>query len=199
VPLTSENGSVDDIENFIPSWEKYLGYYVDTFGKEFEKYSKDVFQSYAGDTSTGVLAQFHPSFIKDDSKIQWTLDGQLLSIDTANPLQLVFTVEKDAGDAYNILAEVLYRQPDIKRQALKKLWNITADTSHEKYFTDNAQIEIVVSSESELVFTPKALFASLSTNLPSNILFLLQLVLTLTITIFGVGLLFSLPSWLQRK
>jgi hypothetical protein len=182
-------------DNTTSAWAKLLGYYKDLDGNKTPSYSAQVFETNPGQTVKFNAAIYSawgqtPSF-------EWSIDGQIQ--DTTSK-QLSFLVDKSIGESYNIgliLTNVndaaQEKQINNLRKALYKNWGVSPEDSIESdYNTTNIQLNVVENSLQAAASANKTgIFASLITNLPEQIMFLLKILLTSFVIMFSMGLIFS--------
>ena len=166
------------------TWRKYLGSYKTEENNTFDRFSEHVFQVDPYGTIR-LAAEFHPGFIADYSRIQWRVDGALLP-SAQNTSEVNFQDAYGPGGVHNITAEALYHQSDETIAAIKSIWGITPDlTVRDQFLSSTAQVEVVAGEENAQ--GKKRFFASFLANLPENILYILQLAVTVAIAIFLLG------------
>ncbi|MCX6765410.1 MAG: hypothetical protein NT136_00325 [Candidatus Moranbacteria bacterium] len=185
-------------------WPKYLGMYIDLDGNQFPDSSESVFQTLTGN-EVGLEAEFHPAWLKNyigkGVKTEWTIDGALFS-DLTNSAGLNLTAEKEAGDVYNIGLNTLYKTSNDIRKALNKIWNISQFESTEKYMPVSLQVEVALSSEEEALTLKNSgkFLAGLLSHLPTQIMFLLRIILTIAIILITTGVVFAfIPETYRPK
>ena len=166
---------------------KDLGSYKDLDGGGASASSTNVFE---GSGAMGVNAVFHPSFIEDKSTVNWMVDGE----DAGTGNSVTVSGAKEPGEAYNVYASAVYNQDDENdeiRKALKKFWKITQTDSIEKLMTRSVQLEVSTGAVASGPDTPKAIMASLIHNLPTQVMFLFRILLTILVIVFTLNLVFS--------
>jgi len=184
------------------AWPKLLGYYIDLEGEKTADHSSRVFE-----TNSGKNVTFTANVIpQQGSNFTWMLDGIIQ--DDNNSGQLAFPIEKTLGEVYNINLTVnmvddsQIEQINNLRRVLRDRWGIGADYSAP---VDNisANIQLNVTDTSPVTVAKannKGIFASLITNLPENLMFLLRIALTSFVLMFSVSLLFAfIPESIFEK
>jgi hypothetical protein len=186
------------------AWAKLVGYYKDLNGTKYPDYSTQVFETNAGKTVTfnaTVYAAWDQSL-----NFNWTIDGATQS---SNTNQLTFSVDKISGDSYDVgllLANSHTPEQDKQsnnlRKALLKNWGVSPENSvAEEDISANIQLNVVDNSAMSLLNSKKTgIFASLITNLPQQMMFLLKIVLTSITLMFSMSLLFAfIPESIFEK
>lgn len=193
--------------NLDNAWPKLLGYFRDLTSNAscFEDdtgctadYSEDIFETNNGNTAkfTAEVSSLWPA-----SSYEWTLDGEIQ--ESTGETSDEFTVEKTLGDSYNIglTAKMVdfsdseqIKKINSLRNALLTYWGVSAEDSvgDDENLSANIQLnvtdtEYVASADSN----EAGIFASLITNLPENLMFLLKIVLTSVVLMFFMTLLFA--------
>ncbi len=181
-----------------------LGQYIGLDGKKYDDLSKINFQAKAGEKiklkidSTG----FSPSV----DKYAWLVDGQVITQATAGVFGFnidnngVLTLpSKEEGENYDVSASILYSQSDLTKQALNKYWGVSYNQFYEKLISDTITIKVIDPNNFTLMFqgNNKKIMANIYSALPTYLNFLLKLVLTAFILLFGSG--FILKMVLKEK
>lgn len=150
----------------------------------------------------------------DASDFEWMIDGEIQK--NNNGSSVTFPIEKMVGDSYsiNVIAknqlgkntksgdDEQRKKINILRKALRNYWNVSPEESieEEDLFLD-VQLNIVdqlsaaeATSGVSVSKKPKeqGIFASLVTNLPEQVMFLLRMSLTSFAFLFLMSLIFSL-------
>lgn len=173
-------------------WPKLLGMYKDLEGNSFPDHSESVLETYSG-SDIKLKAEFHPSWIKDYSIFDWSIDG-IEQESMSNSDNISFSSsEKEAGSVYNVAFNTSYIQPGAIRQAMKEIWNISQFNSNEENISSAIQIEITESEDTAANFQGKSkqFLASLYSHLPTQAMFLFRIILTILIIILTSGFVFS--------
>jgi hypothetical protein len=190
--------SIESINKDI-AWPKLLGQYKDITGTATacpsglcNDYSTFIFQAFSG-SELGFKAKFMPSFLRDISKWEWWLDGELIAEDTTKPGELHFTADKPDGEIYNINFIVQAIQKDAVRKALLNIWNISVFESTEMKFSVSAQVEI---KEPGIVQGPfqseRKYLAALISYIPASLLFTFRILLSAALVLFTTSFLYAL-------
>ena len=173
-------------------WPKYLGYYRDTDGVEYDDISTDVLQGYSGAEAT-LEALFFPAFIgeSEHTDMQWVTSATDASADGTS---LSFSLLAGPGVTYNATMEAVYRQPLDVREAMKNIWNLVIADTSDYWLEKSVQVEVLQDSEYEefAVDSPRAFFASLAVNAPAHLWLLVQALLSVAVAVFVLGTLYAL-------
>jgi hypothetical protein len=176
------------------AWPKLLGQYKDITGKATQcpgglcnDYSTIIFQTSSG-SSVGLKAAFIPSFLRDISKREWRVDGEI--VEEINPGEINFTADKLAGEIYNVdLATQVTLDEEIRR-ALLDIWNISPFDSTEINFAASIQMEL---KEQSIVQGPfqseRKYLAALVSYVPASLLFTFRIILSGTLLLFAASFL----------
>ncbi len=183
-------------------WPRFLGTYSNLDGQQYTDVSNSVFETYPG-ASVSLSAEFHPlsldKFVEntESGNIQWNIDGE----ESSTQKEADFKVEKNEGDSYNINLSAYYHVPNEIRKVLKDKWNISQTDSSGQVLS--ASIEGNVVSEDAAGVTafsgPKKVLASLISNLPGQVTFLLRIALTIFVVIMISGIAFNSQSGFLKK
>jgi hypothetical protein len=186
------------------AWKKYLGSYMDLDNNDFPDYSESLIETHTGN-AVKLRADFHPSWLVNFSDFDWTLDGSAdgftrLVDANGKPLGISFTADKLSGDVYNASLTATYSQPQEIRKALSSIWNINQFESTEKIMTSALQIELSESDDVAILDHPGKFLAGLLSYLPSQIMFLLRMVLTIFTILLVTGIVFAfIPEPIDSK
>lgn len=201
---------------------KYLGKYEDLKGDIYEDKSESVFEIEFGKTSA-LKAEMHPAWINivqvkatDGSDVdakEWLVDGSteenqaacvaegknncvpFTNVDCADGSKncISFTADKKEGEAYAVSFKAAYNKDLGVRRALFDIWDVIQQESGDGQFADSLVVEVVPAAVTTKS-APKRFLASLSSNLPGQVIFLLRIILTGFIIIFISGMVFSLSG-----
>lgn len=193
--------SIESINNNA-AWPKLLGAYRDvsttTPAKECPgglclNYSNTIFEAFAGE-SLSFKAVFMPNFLANRAVRQWAVDGTPL-VESGNVTggAIAFSALKNAGDIYNITLQASLVQSQEIRQALRDIWGISPLDSPEITFSKNAQVELQEPgfAQGNLQGTKKYL-AAIASYIPTSVIFLLRVVLSIFLLIFTANVLYAL-------
>ncbi|QQS61778.1 MAG: hypothetical protein IPN70_02575 [Candidatus Moraniibacteriota bacterium] len=179
-------------------WPKYLGAYRDAQGKYHEDISTEVFQGYFGD-SAYLQAVFFPDFLKKRARKQWLCSSNLCDTTHmeigANELPTVyFPMIDPPGHTYNVSMEAIYQQNREVREAMQRIWGMRIFETTDYWIKKAVRIEVLENNEEEdiALLTPKTFFASVLSNTPKHIWFATQAFLSILVSIFILGILYSL-------
>lgn len=185
-------------------WPKLLGQYKDITGKATQcpgglcnDYSTIIFQTFPA-SRVGLKAAFIPSFLRDISKREWRVDGEI--VEETSPGEIYFTADKLAGEIYNVdLAAQVAQSNDIRR-ALLDIWNVSPFDSTEINFASAIQVEL---KESGIVQGPfqneRKYLAALVSYIPSSVLFTFRIVLSGMLLLFAASFLNALLEDRREK
>lgn len=190
------------------AWPKILGFYKDLSGNRTPDYSTQVFETYAGNTM--ILNAVAYSAWNSGYGFVWTIDGQIQnSSSDVNNNQITIVADKQSGDSYNIglVSEATHSLGQDKltnnlRRALLKNWGISPNDFIDETSSANIQINVLENPNLASAKSGKiGIFASLATNLPEQLMFLLKITLTSFMLVFSMGLLFAIvpESLFERK
>lgn len=175
-------------------WPKYLGYYKDAQGFAYADYSKEEFQGYPGGSGKFSL-KFIPSFIKNRSHWDWSLNGKLLQNGVSS---VEFPLGNSIGDISTLSVSGSSSENDSIRNALQLFWGYSSFDSSEYTFAHKIQIQSIENFEEEedesAFASPKAFFATLAKNASQQFLFVVQLFLWIGMLIVLLGGIFSLSE-----
>lgn len=190
----------EDIGTF---WPRALGSYNDLEGNQYADYSEKSFFTYTG-AKVRLKAEFHPGYLENilenngTGDIKWFLDEK----ESSNSKSIEFDVNKEAGGFYNIELSAAYQMPVEFRKALKDKWGIPQLDSEGETMIDSIQSDVISIEEpgGTLSFkkTGKVL-ASLVSNLPSQIVFLLRTAIAIFLIVLVAGISFSFSSGFGRN
>lgn len=193
--------SIQSINNNA-AWPKLLGAYKDVStttpseacpGGLCPNYSDTIFEAFAGE-ALSFKAVFMPNFLANRAVRQWTVDGTPLA-ESGNVTggAIAFSALKNAGDIYNITLQASLVQPQEIRQALRDIWGISPLDSPEITFSKNAQVELQEPgfAQGNLQGTKKYL-AAIASYVPTSLIFLLRVVLSIFLLIFTANVLYAL-------
>jgi hypothetical protein len=173
-------------------WPKYLGYYVDTNGKRFNDISTEVFQTYSGDTAN-LRALFFPGFIggSPNTKVYWKTNAILE--EAGENATISFPILAEPGSTYTVTMQAVHQQSPEIRDAMKRIWNLSANDTITHRFEKTIQIEVLEDMEYEdlVLDDPRAFFASLAMNASSYVWILVQSLLSIIVAIFLLSVLYS--------
>jgi len=178
------------------AWPRYLGDYIDLEGNRFADNSKVVFETYVG-SAPHLQARFHPAWLIDYTadgllQFEWTVDG--VKQDNFTNMEELYlpAVEEEPGKVYNVSIRSVYRPAPEIRLALKNIWGISQFDTTEEYMGHTIQIRVFAPEEEVLTLKNSGKFlAGLLSYLPSQITFLLRILLTIVVIIVTAGIVFS--------
>lgn len=178
-------------------WPKLLGQYRDITGKAemcpgglCNDYSTIIFQAFS-DRELGFKAAFIPSFLRDISKREWRVDGEV--VEETAPGEIHFTAVKMSWEIYNVdLAAQVTPDEEIRR-ALLDIWNVSPFDSTEINFATAIQTEL---KEPGIVTGPfqneRKYLAALVSYIPPSMLFTLRIILSAGLLLFVASFLNAL-------
>jgi hypothetical protein len=150
-------------------------------------YSENAFEVHAGDT-VKLKPEYHPSFLDRYVRLyEWTLDGK--TIEATSDGSVTFTAGEE-GTKMQVGVKVYYSPNAGAVSSLQNRFKSPADLETLRSVAHSIQISTFSSATAS---TPQGkLFAALAANLPSQLLFLIRVVLTMGVTLVTVGILFAL-------
>jgi hypothetical protein len=153
--------------------------------------STKVFEGSPGQIN--VEALFSPSWIANyASDMVWTVNGEVQET-TGNTLSYD-TTNIPTGSTVSVSVSGKYAQDIESKQALINHWNVSQLNMKESNLNDSIKIKITEPDPGAQTTLKKStnIMASLITNLPSQMVFMLRIVLTIVTIIFISGTVFSL-------
>jgi hypothetical protein len=191
------NPSVKISADGTSAWPKYLGEYtplnsqdcVDTNDHTKDlcaDYSQSVFETGAGNSVT-LNSEFTPKWIGDPDpayaanlKKEWTIDGEIKD-------KPAFTAG-EIGAVHSASINATYTPSEDTRWALEK-FGISEYSSTEQNFSDSVQTEVVEGAATAAAGTKKFI-ASLLSNLPEQVFFLLRIMLSIFVILLVSNIVF---------
>jgi hypothetical protein len=190
-----------DLETF---WPRLLGRYENTESEMIDDFSEKSFYTYT-DALVSLSAEFHPDYLARDIEntagamanagIQWKIDGE--EIFDNNITELDFQSTKDEGEFYDINIDAFYQIPEGIKNALSKNWDISKISIQPQYLSDSVQAQVISPDEFDYSEDPdenlinmkktKKVLASLASNLPGQIGFILRVAVSMLVLIFVAG------------
>lgn len=184
-------------------WPRQLGVYKDVDGNETSDFSDMVLETNTGNT-VDLEASFTPAWIKDRANYTWTINSERQT--DFDSLNMVFNAEQEVGGTYNILAEATYamassdEQIANTRKALANIWGVSYDSSTEKDIEASIQVEVVAAYDDVAKVNGKnGVFASMVSNVPGELMFLLRLALTGVVLVVVTGVVFAVTPEFGEK
>jgi len=180
------------------AWPKQLGVYKDMEGNETPDSSSVLFETNQGNT-VAMKASFTPSWIGDYATYSWDVNGE----SQAENEDLEFSAESEIGSTYNVSAEAVYamatdeEQVSNIRKALYNIWGVSAQDATERYLDSSVQVEVVQNYD-EMAKVKGGVMASLISNLPGEMMFLLRLALTAVLMVIVTGTIFYITPGLGK-
>ncbi len=194
------------------SWPKYLGTYRDLDGlcgsdpstSVCADYSDSLFKTTSGAT-VSLSAEFHPQwligYLGSQLQTEWIVDGVQQD---ENSETTTFTAG-NSGSVNNISLNTNYAQSADTRKALRDIWNISPFDTPEKYMSASVQIEVITSdggNETAILEHPGKFIAGLLSYFPSQLMFLLRILLTIFVILLTTRVVFSFipdPYFLRQN
>ncbi|MFA5961414.1 MAG: hypothetical protein WC848_01885 [Parcubacteria group bacterium] len=186
-----------------------LGNYYDFNNVAYEDRSETVFQALTNNnivltpvfSGTDGIKDFNDSVgVPSSCPYVWNIDGVDInadnaasygySIDTTNYGKLTLP-QKETGKTYLVSFSTTYTPTNATREALNKYWNISYNGFYERTLTHN--IEIAVTSAGPLAkngTSPKKIFATVSSGIPTYIAFLFRVALSGIAIILALKIVF---------
>ncbi len=189
-------------------WPKFLGYYVGLNGANSADFSKSDFETFLGNTAN-LQAVFHPDWLISNLttdpligglNFEWLVDGEKQdSSDNLQQLTPPLSITKDPGEVYNVTVNAVYYRSQQVRQALQDIWGISQFDSPETSMSNSIQIEIV-QNEVSMKNNPKNFLANLASHIPSQVMFMLRILLTIFVILITTSIVFSfMPGSYERE
>lgn len=184
-------------------WPKILGTYNDLEGNQYSDYSEDSFYTY-NEAKARLKVEFHPDYLENILKnngtgdIEWFIDGE----ETATSESIEFNIDKDTGGVYNIESGAIYQMPVEFRKILKDIWGISQSDSDGETMSDSIQGEVISVDETDGTLSLKKtgkVLASLISNLPTQMIFLLRVAIAIALVILIAGISFNFSSSFGRN
>ena len=172
---------------------KTLGTATDLDGNVTPQYSSGVLEATAN-ADVALNAVFSPSFIGKYANYTWSINGQS---DKTNAPTTLRTGDQNSID--NVDLTGTYVQPPEVRKALQDIWGVDASDTEDSAIQDSVQVEVPegaltgTSSDTPMgaMGSPSRFFASLITDMPSQLMFFVRIGLTMALLLLAVGVLFS--------
>jgi hypothetical protein len=137
------------------------------------------------------------------TKPQWYIDNVAINQDTAdffgatvdpNTNILTFLANKPLGELYSVTYGALYNQDNLIKKILNSSFGVQLNEFYEKQFGASIEIEMVSSLNgitSAATSAPRKILATLLTDIPVYIMFLLRVVLTAGVLLFSTWIISS--------
>ena len=175
-----------------------LGHYMDTDGTPWPDYSSQNFWAltdYPIKLRADAVGFSNPI---DTYSWNWSVDN--VPLDSSSYFGTLSLDPKPDGENYSVAASVLYTQSDKIKKALNKYWSVTYDQFYEKPVSASIDIEMRTFAPSGIAQAPsKKILANIYSSVPEYLAFLLRIVLTAFIIIFGSSFLLSLFPNLNKN
>lgn len=166
------------------AWEKIIGYEKNLDGNMVAISTPDVLKTYFNREHVVLRANFVPDFINEPTyvKYQWVLNGENRDNDpqesTPTQPKLTFTISEEEGPIYSVQINATYSQPTDKRKALQKHWNVSAFDSQDAQLSASVQVEAQREEVPLEVSVARNFFASLISNISTQTLFMIKVLLS---------------------
>ncbi|HOW60521.1 MAG TPA: hypothetical protein P5548_01680 [Candidatus Moranbacteria bacterium] len=208
-------GSYAQISSASGAMRKFMGTYYTVDNNEVDSFSNTVMEA-KEDTRVSLTATAGNSF-GQKAVFEWYLDGvQVLDGDasygnddgditissTGDSSTFEFTVKKEAKDSYLVGYKVRTAKLEraereglnALRKELKDKWGISPLSSNKDIYVNQEFVIEVTKDPITFMKSPQkaGIFASLITNLPEQMLFLLRITVTSIVLVFSMGIIFSL-------
>jgi hypothetical protein len=179
------------------AWPRYLGDYVDLYGEYYPEYSDAVFETFP-ENYVVFSARTLPAFA-DQEQMYWSVNGNPVMPDQENPFDAqvssdgstVSFVTNQRSMSLSVLTKAQTSQNI--RLALQQIWGVSQFVSIDEQLEGHIKLEVVDPLRTAQGDQP--FFASIVTNTPEYLLFLMRLVLTSGVLLFvlwGVSLVASI-------
>lgn len=179
------------------AWPRQLGSYKSVNGNSYADYSDRLLETNMGN-AVQLKAEFTPEWIKNYADYSWEVNGEKQGEFENKDLE--FQVIQPAGTTYNIGLDASYlmassdEQVANVRSALSKTWGISPQNTTEESIDSSIQIEVVAGAEEIANKKSDNIFASMVSNLPMELMFLLRLALTVGVLILVTGVVFTVST-----
>ena len=175
-----------------------LGEYIGLDGTHYKDKSKINFQAVAGKE---IKLKPEATGISSSADYIWTIDGKTVNAITASTYG--FTIDsnngnlilpaKNKGESYDISVSALYSQDNLIKQALNEYWGVSYNQFYEKPISATIHIDIVDNlAVTKAKVNKQKIMANIYASVPNYLSFLLKLVLTAGILLFGAKFILSL-------
>jgi hypothetical protein len=170
-----------------------LGWYIGLNNQEYQDFSETKYRAVPG-TTVNLLAQRSPfNFPITNNKTQWFVDGQPTNI-TGNNLS--FPVNKPVGSFYTVSFNTLYTQSADKKRLMYEHFGVMPNQFFEIQLTHTIDITMTDSLPGVVVAkgptsTSGKVLAAVFSGAPAYISFLLRIVLTTLLLLFGSWIFLS--------
>jgi len=138
--------------------------------------------------------QLQANFSSPFASLEWMVDGMTEVSDEGG---MSFVADKMAGESYDVSVFSFYdrandAQVNNLRRALKDYWGVSPSDVVEDNSSANIQLNVIEGPQVGLKNGKTGIMASLITNLPKQMFFLLEITLTAFVLILSMSLLFAL-------
>ncbi len=175
-----------------------LGKYIGLDGTKYLDKSKTNFQAVAGKE---IKLKPEATGISSSTDYMWTINGKTVSTNTASDYG--FTIDsnngnlilpaKNKGESYDISVSALYSQDNLIKQALNEYWGVSYNQFYEKPISATIHIDIIGNlAVTKAKVNKQKIMANIYASVPNYLSFLLKLVLTAGILLFGAKFILSL-------
>lgn len=177
---------------------KYLGYFDNLDGTTTPSYSTDTFNCVAGSTIKLAPQIVGVSMSKDN--FAWVVDGT--AVDMADD-GIITIPGKNSGEYYSVSLIGNY-VPDVNiLKALNKHWGVGYGDIYQKNLGKSITIQMVDSipggQTASLTQKNKKMFATIASGIPAYLAFLIRTILSISLIIFVLRLIFSLSPRLNEN
>jgi hypothetical protein len=181
------------------SQNKLLGEFIDLNGTSWPDYSQTEFEALANN-SINLKAEVVPENVLG-SNYTFYVDNNPITLNSDGTLTLP---GKSSGEIYDVSAVASFVPEINTKKALNKYWEINYNEFYEKDFGADIRLDVVDSfSENSQAISqkpaPKKVLASIASDLPSYLAFLLRITLSLGLILFVIRLVFSLAPSLKEN
>lgn len=173
------------------AWQKYLGYHKGLDGYAYENTSATQYETFAGSDATFTV-EFFPSWIKDRSQWQWSVNG--VSFGDTNQESISGSLTGNPGDIYTLQVNGESEENTAIRKALRDYWGVSVFDSGRHALNTSIDVQLVQGAQTATLDSPQAFFATVAKNAPKQIIFFAQMLLSLFTVIALMAIIFALGA-----
>ena len=187
------------------AWPKLMGYFKDLDNNNTADYSSRIIETNQGNIVT-LQAETSAVWAYFGETYEWTIDGATVdSVDST----ISFEADKESGNSFDVTLVMnnLYTEENVTkinylRKALYNNWGVDSDDYSSDSIGASIAVNVVENSYTTVNDSgKKGIFASLITNLPQQLMFLLRVSSTVLVLIISMGMIFTFipESIFERK
>lgn len=181
------------------AWAKNVGFFKQLDGTYVPDLSDKLFQATPG-SKVKLKAAFFPESIglSDQTMVKWQINGADFSGNDKAEIELA--VDETAGNIYNVDVRAVVSQSAEIRTALANIWGISQSETGETIVENSIQVEVIQNEYLGLIKGTKNVLASVASNVPDQVMFLLRIILAIAFLVFFPRIIFSLfPGFKNEK